>query len=156
MRIGHCMIIGIGNSDRGDDAVGRVVARKLNRQSIPGVRVVEHSGEPASLLDCLTGAESVYLIDASSTGARPGTTRRFDVAAMELARVAFGCSTHGLGLAEAIELARAVGKLPRCCVVYAIEGRTYEVGATLSPEVATAVAEVANQIQNEILSQETG
>lgn len=156
MRAGHCLVIGIGNSDRGDDAVGRVVARKLSRQSIPGVRVVEHSGEPAGLLECLTGAESVYLIDAASTGERPGTTRRFDVAAMELPRVAFGYSTHGLGLAEAIELARALGKLPRRCVVYAIEGRTCEVGATLSPEVATAVAEVANQIRDEMLSQETG
>lgn len=156
MRTGHCLVIGIGNSDRGDDAVGRVVARRLNTQRTPGIRVVEHGGESAGLLDCLSGAETAYLVDAANTGKRPGTISRFDVAATELPRVAFGCSTHGLGLAEAIELARALGKLPRRCVVYAIEGRTYEVGAALSPEVAAAAEEVAKLIRDEMCGQEAG
>ncbi len=59
-------------------------------------------------------------------------------------------SSHGLGLAEAVELARALGQLPRSCVVYAIEGESFAVGAPLSPPVATAVADVAARLRVEI------
>jgi hydrogenase maturation protease len=155
MQKGRCLVVGIGNSDRGDDAVGRVVARRLNTKCPPGVRVVEHDGELAGLFDCLSGVESAYLIDASNIGKRPGTISRFDVAAMELPRIAFGYSTHGLGLAEAIELARVFGKIPLRCVVYAIEGRAYDLSAPLSPEVSAAAEEVARLIRDEMLNQET-
>ncbi|HMK78945.1 MAG TPA: hydrogenase maturation protease [Xanthobacteraceae bacterium] len=150
MPTGQCLVIGIGNADRGDDAVGRVVARKLSTRRIPGVRVLEQGGEAAGLLDGLSGAQAAYLIDAARSGRLPGTISRFDAAAMELPRIAFGCSTHGLGLAEAIELARALGQLPHRCVVYAIEGRAYDIGAPLSPEVATAAEAVARMIADEM------
>jgi hydrogenase maturation protease len=156
MQPGRCLVIGIGNPDRGDDAVGRIVARRLQAQKAPGVRVVEHSGEAASLIVCLDGAEAAYLIDAMVTGAPPGTISRFDVAATELPRVMFGMSTHGLGLAEAIELGRALGRLPRRCIVYGIEARTFEIGDPLLPEVAVAVEEVATLIRSEMRDAEAG
>jgi hydrogenase maturation protease len=156
MPTGGCLIVGIGNADRGDDAVGRLVARKLARHAIPGVRVVEHGGESAGLLDCLAGAEAAYVIDACRMGRRAGSVSRFDAAAAPLPRGAVGCSTHGLGLAEAIELARALGRLPRRCVVYAIEGRTYDFGAALSPEAAAAAEEVANLIRKDVCDREAG
>ena len=37
-----------------------------------------------------------------------------------------GSSTHALGLAEAMELARALGRLPPV-IVYGIEGKTFEI-----------------------------
>jgi hydrogenase maturation protease len=155
MLIGR-VVIGVGNSDRGDDAVGLIVARRVSAQRIPGVRVMEHGGESTDLLECLSGAEAAYLIDATCTGERPGTIRRFDVAATKLPQVEFGYSTHGLGLAEAIELARALEKLPRRCVLFAVEGRTYEIGAALSPDVAAAAEEVVKLLIDEMLGQEAG
>jgi hypothetical protein len=41
------------------------------------------------------------------TGKPPGAISRFDAAAKVLPRAVFGYSTHAIGLAEAIELARA-------------------------------------------------
>jgi hydrogenase maturation protease len=61
-------------------------------------------------------------------------------------------STHGFGLAEAIELARALGGLPPRCVVYAIEGSSFEEGAALSPPVVAAAAEVARRLCGEIIA----
>jgi hydrogenase maturation protease len=150
----NCLVIGIGNADRGDDAVGQMVAWRLRAEGAPGMRVVEHSGEPAGLIACLTGTEEAYLVDASMTGSPPGTISRFDVAATKLPRAAFECSTHGLGLVEAIDLARALGRMPHRCVVYAIEGRKYEVGDALSPEVVAAAEEVAHLIRAEVRRQE--
>lgn len=148
--IASLLVIGVGNADRGDDGVGLTVARRLMIRRPGGVRVVEYTGDSMSLLDCLSSAESAYVVDACMTGGPPGTISRFDVAAAALPHVAFECSTHGMGLAHAVELARALGRLPRRCVVYAIDGRRFEIGAALSPEVATAAERVADLIRSEL------
>jgi hydrogenase maturation protease len=51
-------------------------------------------------------------------------------------------STHSLGVAAAVGLARALGTLPSRLVIYAIEARHSLVGEDLSPEVDRAVDEV--------------
>ena len=113
-----CLVIGIGNPDRGDDAVGLIVAQLIKAR------------RPAD--------ESVYLIDACRAGMPPGAIKRFDIAASGIPHRACGYSTHGMGLAEAFELARTLGRLPSRCVLYAIEGRTYDLGDPLSADVAAA------------------
>lgn len=147
----NCLVIGIGNPDRGDDAVGLIVAQRVKAQRLPGVHVIEHNGDPGSLLDCLGSTQSAYLIDACMAGAPPGTIRRFDLAATGLPRLACaGCSTHEMGLIETVELARALGLLPPRCVTYVIEGRIYDIGSLLSPEVAAGAEKVAELIWDEL------
>ena len=144
------LVIGIGNADRGDDAVGLIVARRLRTRCPAGARVLEHNGEATSLLDCLGVADGAYLIDACMTGQPPGTISRFDVSLTALPDSARGRSTHGMGLADAIELARALGRLPRRCVIYAIDGQNFGAGADLSPDVAAAAERVADLIETEL------
>jgi hydrogenase maturation protease len=145
------LVIGIGNPDRGDDGAGRAVARLLRRRMLAGdVAVTEMDGEAAALLASFDGVTAAFLVDACASGAPAGTVRRFDVAASALPQGAFTLSTHGFGLGEAVELARALGQLPPRCIVYAIEGRSFSVGAGLSPPVAAAVAEVARRLAAEI------
>lgn len=130
-------IIGLGNALRGDDAVGLVVARRV-RELLPGADVLELSGEPAELLDVLgDGVEHVVLVDAVTSGAPPGTVHRLD--ASEAAPVVDATTTtHGLGLAETIELGRALERLPPRLLILGVEGRSFEVGAPLSPDVVRA------------------
>lgn len=144
------LVLGIGNTERGDDAAGREVARLL-RGALPAhVAVEEQEGEATALVARLEGIAAAYLVDASLSGAPPGTIRRFDAAASPLPQHEFGLSTHGFGLASAVELARALGQLPRRCIVYAVEGASFELGAGLSPPVADAVAAVAARLAAEI------
>jgi len=147
---GRRIVIGIGNPDRGDDGVGRLVAHSLRNRLPAGVEVVEADGEATALLAHMDGVEAAYLVDACTSGAAPGTVRRFDAAAAPLPQAAFGLSTHGFGLAEAIELARALGQLPQHCVVYAIEGAGFETGAPVSDAVAEAVPRVVERLCGEI------
>ncbi|GHD60483.1 peptidase M52 [Thalassobaculum fulvum] len=147
---GRRIVIGIGNPDRGDDGVGRLVARSLDGRLPADVEVVEADGEATALLAHMDGAEAAYLVDACASGAEPGTVRRFDAAAAPLPQAAFGLSTHGFGLAEAIELARALRQLPARCVVYAIEGAGFETGAPLSDAVAEAIPQVQERLCCEI------
>ena len=114
--------------------------------------MLEREGEPASLIDAWEGAETVWLADAISSGAAAGTIRRLDASARELPPELFRTSTHHLGLAEAVELARALGRLPEHLVVYGVEGARFEIGDELSPEVKTASEQAAAAIREEVLA----
>ena len=140
------MVIGLGNAGRGDDAAGRACVAALRGRLPDGIELIETDGEPASLLVLLARASEACLIDACVSGAQPGTVRRFDVASHALPALSATDSTHGLGLREALELARGLGVLPERCVVYAIEGLSYEPGAPLTEPMRAAISAVAERI----------
>jgi len=145
------VVICVGNPQRGDDAAGRAVARALGA-SLGDIDIVEEDGEATRVLARLEGADAAYIVDACVSGAHSGDIHRFEVGAEPLPQGAFaGASTHGFGLGEALELARALGALPPRCVVYAIEGETFEAGAPMSPAVAAAVAVVADSLRKDII-----
>ncbi len=91
----------------------------------------------------------MVVIDAARTGAPAGSVLRFDAAEKPLPAGFFRSSTHAFGVAEAVELARALGRLPGRVVVYGIEGRSFEAGGRLSKEVRRAVEEVAARVASE-------
>jgi hydrogenase maturation protease len=138
------LVVGVGNIDRGDDGVGRVVARSV-RERAPGVHVVELDGEAASLIDAMHEADRVWLIDAACSNAPPGTIHRIDCAD-GVPLPAGPVSSHGFGVAEAIALARALGTLPAQCIVYAIEGTRFGVGDGASAAVLKAADAVVQRI----------
>ena len=144
------IVIGIGNPERGDDAAGRAVARRLRGMAPAGVEVLDQDGEATALLARLDQADCAILVDASFSGAAPGTVRRFDVATELLPTSGFAASTHGFGLLEAIELARSLGQLPATCIVFAIEGASYALGDALTPEVEQAVSRVVALVRDEM------
>jgi hydrogenase maturation protease len=140
------LVLGIGNLDRGDDAAGRLAARSLQTRVPADVRVAEHDGEATVLLTELQSARCVWLIDAARSGASPGTILRIDCSNADLGIPCGSVSSHGLGVAEAIALARALDVLPLQCIVYAIEAADFAGGAVPSPEVTDAIDEVASLI----------
>jgi hydrogenase maturation protease len=144
------LIIGIGNPDRGDDAAGRAAVASLKARVPKDMRVIESDGEATALLAWFSEADEVILIDAALSGAVPGTVGRFDAHEAPLPAARFGMSTHGFGLAEAIELARTLDQLPQRCVVYAIEGRSFAIGDRLSPDVEAAVEAVVAHVLDTI------
>jgi hydrogenase maturation protease len=136
------LIIGIGNLMRGDDAAGLRVVQALGISDT----VLEHDGEPASLIVRWGGYDEVVLVDAVSADRPPGTVIEID-ATQSVLPAALCHSTHALGPAEAVELARALGKLPSRITLFGVEGKTYSFGAGLSPEVEAAVGEVVRRLQ---------
>lgn len=140
------LIIGIGNAYRHDDGAGLVAAGRLQALELPGVTVLLHPGEGTSLMEAWQGADDVVLIDAVNSGAPPGTFHRIDASEHDPALTFFSGSTHTFGVAEAIALARTLGKLPRRLVIFGIEGADYTYGPGLTPEVENAVAQVADAI----------
>jgi hydrogenase maturation protease len=144
------LIIGVGNTYRGDDAVGLHIAQDIKNKSPDYVNVIEQSGEGISLMDSWKDAGTVIIIDAVHSGAQPGTIHRFDVHTQTIPTKYFHYSTHAFGVAEAIELARALKQLPKNLIVYGIEGKCFEAGVGLSPEVEKAAQEVVEHIKQDI------
>jgi len=140
----------VGNALRGDDAAGLAVLRLLEGTLPEGVRMLGCEGEPVTLLDAWAGCETAIVVDATRSGAEPGTVRRIPAHETRLPDELSRASTHVLGIGEAIELARALGKLPPCTIVYGIEGSRFDTGAPLSPEVAAATEVVAAAIRREL------
>jgi len=141
------LVIGVGNRDRGDDGVGPIAADRLVAR---GIAAVEHSHDGAALIDLWAGCGKVVLVDAMRSGARPGTIRRFDVSRERLPIGAFGVSSHLFGPVEAMETARALGRLPPSLVVFGIEGGSYGFGDPLSPPVHDALQDLVDRVVEEL------
>lgn len=144
------LVIGVGNAYRSDDAVGLIVAQRLKQCSAEPVIVLEESGAAVAWMDAWKDADAVILIDAAHSGADPGTIHRLDAGSQPLPPGILRYSTHGLGIAEGVELARALNQLPKRCIVYGIEGRSFAAGVGLSPEVEQAAEQVVLRVLHDL------
>lgn len=140
------LIIGIGNEYRSDDAVGLVVARALQAKRLPSVSVQEATGEGTALLEAWKGSDVVILVDAVTSGAPAGTIHQLDAQSSPISPRLFALSTHAFSVAQAVELARALGTLPERLMIYGIEGKHFVAGTGLSPEVEHAAQEALESI----------
>ena len=141
----------IGNRLGRDDGAGPAVADRLRQPALPtSIEIREHWGEGSELMQEWDRAERVILVDAAASGAPPGTIHRFDARAQTIPK-GFCCyNTHRFGVAEAVELARALGRLPKEIYLYAIEGTDFGNGEELSPAVAGAVENLSADILQQV------
>jgi len=143
-------VIGVGNPHRGDDGVGTYIAGKLAEFDLPGVTFETQSGEGATLIDCWHSRDRVYLIDAVAPQGSPGQIHRIEAHKEPITIRMSHTSSHGFGVLDAIELSRALAKLPEELIVYGVEGVCFDEGAELSEEIEAAANLVVEQILDEI------
>jgi hydrogenase maturation protease len=136
------VVIGVGNPWRRDDGAGPAVATAFRARLDDSVAVLELDGEAARLVDAWDGADLAVVVDAVRTGAVPGTVHLLEAdadAGGEAGPAGRTTSSHGLGVEQAIELARVFGRLPRRLVLVGIEGADFGPGSDVTPGVAAAV-----------------
>ena len=145
------LLIGIGNEYRSDDSIGLHVIRALKKQNLPETIMVESSGDGAELIEFFSLARMAIVIDAVSSGRKPGTIYEFEAHEQPVpAQLSFQ-STHAFGVGEAIELARVLEQLPPILLVYAIEGANFSTGFELTPKVEEAAYKVAERVRDKVL-----
>lgn len=138
------LVVGLGSPDRGDDGVGPAVAERVATLARSEVDVLVHE-DPTDLVELWSGRSVAVVVDAVCSGAKGGTVHVLETGAAgdRLPRSTWATSgragTHALGLATAVELARALHRLPPRLVVVGVEGVGFDHGAPLSPEVAAAI-----------------
>jgi len=142
-----CRLIGIGNEYRGDDAAGLIIARRLIPLQFPGLEIIQHLGDGAELMELWRDASEIVVVDAVRSGAAPGTIFRIDAVRERVAVEFFSYSTHAFSLAEAVELSRQLGQLPRSLYIYGIEGANFSPGERISAPVEGAIESLMAELQ---------
>jgi hydrogenase maturation protease len=134
------IVVGIGQIAAGDDGVGLAVARELAGGGV----TVRECADASILLALLEAGQRVVVVDAVVGGGPPGSVIR--LAPDALGSGPTPLSSHGLGVAEAIALARLLYG-PRAVAELSIVGiaidRPSGNAAGLSPAVAAAVGPAA-------------
>lgn len=136
------VVIGLGNTLRGDDAVGRLAAQRVRRATNPGrVRVIDQVAITPELAAEIAGASLAIFLDASVDGPpdRVQTTR---ITPREPApSMAHRLDVHGVAyLAEQL-----YGKSPEVLAI-TFRGQDFAVSdQQLSPAAATGLEELVSE-----------
>ena len=148
-------VIGIGNPLASDDAIGLHVARKLLEMKLPdnvGVIAAESGG--SSILELMTGADKVILIDATLGGARPGTVHRLSLDDIQVGKCKLR-SLHEINLADLLRIGRLAQPeaFPRKLTIVGIEvANTGRYRQGLSDAVRDAIPRAVETVLSEIMS----
>jgi hydrogenase maturation protease len=97
-------------------------------------------------MEAWDGFDDVVLVDACRGAGPPGSVHVFPADEVDRVATLRHASSHSLGVAAAIGLARALGTLPAGLVVHAVEARDTAEGDRLSPEVEDAVRRLADRL----------
>jgi hydrogenase maturation protease len=147
----RAVVIGVGNVYRGDDGAGPEVARRVRALAPGWVEVWEHDGGAPDLLDLWEGADLAVVVDAvSSAELAPGHIHRLEVSGSSGVEPSPSVSSHSSSPGEAIELARALDRLPPRLLLYGIGARSFSFGLGLSPEVEAAITDVTERVVQEL------
>jgi len=147
----HLHIIGVG-SPFGDDRLGWVAVEML--QGSAALAALAGGSISFSILDRpgtlllahWHDADNVLVVDAVRSGAPPGTRHRLEPGEVS----ALGSvSSHGFGLASALELARALNDLPPHLVIHGIEIDPFGAGFSLSEPVRRSLPWLIQEIERE-------
>lgn len=154
------VVVGVGQTLRGDDAVG-VLAVQAWQESYP--KTVNHSEVRTEitelpglgLLDSLSGAEKGIIVDAVNSGRPAGEIYVLDEEILSAFNGEVGFA-HGWGVAETIQLGRSLkrGDLPTQIWIIGIEANQFEVGEPLSSEISEnlpSLVSTLDQLVNKLL-----
>lgn len=150
----NILILGLGQSLRGDDAAGlEAVRRWQERFPDTAARLhVVYAGLPGlSLLELLEGMQAVILVDAVHAASPPGTLLRLDME--DLAAFTPGsASAHGWGVAETLQVGLSLYSwlAEMQVVVFGIVGKNFDLGASLSAELNIALDSAVLAIEKEV------
>jgi hydrogenase maturation protease len=127
------VVIGAGNPFRRDDGVGPAVVDLL-RDRLAGIRFVVCDAAPTAIVDAWTGAGRAVVVTAiRATGGAAGLVHRLD-------------ADDPADLGDAVALARVLDRLPGALLIFGVRVLDVGFGHGLSPAVATAARDVADEI----------
>jgi hydrogenase maturation protease len=147
---GRVVVLGVGNLLLSDEGVGVHVANKLMDMDLPPeVDVVEGGTDGFRLMNVVTGAARLIVVDAIKGGGPPGSIYRFDIEDAPTYPDEYKTSVHQIGILEVVHLAELIGETPETTII-GVEPKSLEMGMELSPEVEAKVSRVIELVLEEI------
>ena len=144
------VILGVGNLLLSDEGIGVHVANELMKMNLPPeVTVVEGGTDGFRLIDIITEADRLIVVDAVKGGGAPGSIYCFDINEVQSCPSGFKTSVHQIGILEVINLAGLIGKTP-CTTVIGVEPKSLEMSMELSPEIKAKIPKIIELIWDEL------
>ena len=141
------LVIGLGNSLRGDDGVGVRVAQTLAEQVLPpGVEVIDGGMQGLGIVNLMEGRQRVIVVDAADVGRPPGQFVRFTLDEARLLGDDQHLSVHAAGLRDALLLAQALKMLPDEVIIFGVQPANLDWESTLSPQVEAILPDLIEAV----------
>jgi hydrogenase maturation protease len=155
MEVMNILVLGIGQSLRGDDAAGLETVRLWQQrypQSTSRVRLETNELPGLELLDLLVGMDAAVIVDAVQSKDPAGTVMRFGPEELASFKPEAGFA-HGWGAAETLQLGVSLYPgLANCrLTLIGIVGSQFDMGAGLSLEVRKVLLQAAELIEYEVV-----
>lgn len=147
MNATRTLFVGIG-SPQGDDQAGWLVADRLTAFAGPDL-AIRRAKSPADLLDWLHDIERLIVCDACCGLSPIGVMRRWTWPLTDVTGVAWS-GTHDFSLPAVLALAEQLDRLPKCVVIWGIEGAINNPASELSAEVSEALPTLCCRIIDEL------
>jgi hydrogenase maturation protease len=147
---GRVVVLGVGNLLLSDEGVGVHVANKLMEMDLPPeVDVVEGGTDGFRLMNVVTGAARLIVVDAVKGGGPPGSIYRFDIKDAPTYPDEYKTSVHQIGILEVVHLSELIGKAPETTII-GVEPKSLDMGMELSPEVKAKVPRIIELVLEEV------
>lgn len=145
-------MLALGNRFRRDDGIGAHVLDMLRTQLPDGgtIDLFERIDDALGIIASWENAALAVVIDAARPGREAGRIDRFDHQIDLIPHDLAACSSHGLGLAEAVRLGELLGRMPERLIVYAVQAQSIGNGTGLSGPVLLAGREVFSRVWNDL------
>jgi hydrogenase maturation protease len=144
------VILGVGNLLLSDEGVGVHVATELMKMDLPQeVSVVEGGTDGFGLLNIITEADRLIVIDTVKGGGAPGSIYRFNIDKVQSCPSGFKMSVHQIGILEVVNLSGLIGKTPHTTVI-GIEPKSLDIGMELSPEIKAKIPRIIELVLAEL------
>jgi hydrogenase maturation protease len=130
-------VVGLGSELSGDDAVGLVLVERLRGRAAGGsvsCLLWPNADGLTAAHDLLALEGAVLLVDCADMGLEPGSYRLLLQSQVRLQVKHSAVSVHGIGVAEALALARRLG-FTQPVHVFAVQPFRLEPGTPLSDEL---------------------
>jgi hydrogenase maturation protease len=151
-RRGATIVIGCGNLLCGDDAAGPTLIRRLRDRGPPtSIRCFDAATDAISVIDAIRGMNHVIFVDACSSEVEPGTI--LEVSGSEAEDIPpTRIALHSVRWNHALAGARRMlgPDFPREVNVWLIEGKHFEPGDPLAPEVDQAIDRLVARLLDDL------
>jgi hydrogenase maturation protease len=142
-------VIGLGSELAGDDAIGLILVEQVAGRlgGAPTTCVQWPDADALTVANDLLALETdVLLVDCADMGLAPGSARLLAAGEVRVHVKHSPVSVHGLGIAEALELARRLG-FHRQVHFFAVQPYGLAPGAPLTAALAERVPELVAELE---------
>jgi len=149
--------MGLGNLLLQDEGIGVHIVRRLKKLDLPeNVTVIEAGTATLDTLLIHDKITTLIVIDAARTGHKSGTIYKAAFKAAEINKLAENLSNnsqlslHQLGLAQALDIAKKIGRAPEQIRIIVVEPEKIDYSLELTEILKQKIPEIIETVLGEI------